>query len=62
MHTGIRALQEKTEGILEDPHARKLDESNYPIDLVGRLNVKVDLALQGQVVITAREKVTDGES
>ena len=61
MHTGIRALQEMTEGILEDPHARKLDESDNPIDLVGRLNVEIDLTLQRQVVIAAREKVTDGE-
>ena len=62
MHTGIRALQEMTEGILEDPHARKLDESNNPIDLVSRLNVEIDLTLQRQVVIAACEKVTDGES
>lgn len=61
MHTGIRALQEMTEGILEDPHTRKLDESNNPIDLVCRLNVEVDLTLQRQVVIAACEKVTDGE-
>ena len=62
MHTGIRALQEMTESIFEDPHTRKLDESNNPIDLVSRLNVEIDLTLQRQVVIAACEKVTDGES